>query len=211
MIKRNTAFVMSLLTLVASGACGGTSSSVAPTPPQLLIVDQSYEPHSATEVAFSIIGGAAVQTFTVGVTGKLAAVDLIADSGIVGLIAPDLCAQGFTLDVQVTSTTIDGIPSSQVLAAGRVPSNMLPSRTLSVEPPLDFTHVALSPLVDVVAGNVLAISATLSGFRCGEIRGGGTFVTPSTYAGGEAFFQGPQWFAADYADYYFRTHVIPRQ
>jgi len=203
-----------VLSASLSVACGSASSTVAPTPPAVPIIDQTYEPRSVSDIGFTSTGGSAVQTFTVGVTGKLAAVDLVVNGGVGGVIAPDPCAQGVTLDVQIVSTAVDGSPSSQVLATGRLPSNMLPPRSVSAQRPINFMRVDLSPLLDVAAGNVLAFTATFSGFRCGEILGGGNGATPSTYAGGALFYQFDQngrssWFAVPYLDYYFRTYVLP--
>jgi hypothetical protein len=155
------------------------------------------------------------QTFTVGIAGKVTGADLIANGGLItgAIESEQSCAQGVTLDIQLLATSADGSPSSQVVASGQIPNSRLAQRRIGDPQPYDFVHVDLTPQVDVTVGSILALTATFSGFRCGEILGAGDGRTPSTYPGGSLFVQGPNstWLPVPFLDYFFRTYVLPRR
>ena len=200
-------------------ACGTSPSSPTPITPQP-IVDQAYELHSASDIGFDAVGGMDIQTFTVSVSGRLTGADLILNGGITGLIAPDPCAGGVSFSAQVLATSPDGTPSSQILTNGDVPSSQLPLRHVGDAQTYDFKHVDFSPPIDVVAGTVLGLTGSFSGFRCGDIFGAGSPVHPSAYLGGSVFIYGgigadnrynPAAFTQlSYLDYFFRTYVVPK-
>lgn len=154
----------------------------------------------------SSISGSA-QSFTVGISGRLTAVDVLVDGGLAGVAPSDI-----TVEVRALS---ENGPAASVLASGTIPAA---SVTPQIEPrrysTLDefiaaFQHVPLQPAIAVTSGQSMAIVA-LTDRPFGTIYGYGIDVLPSTYVRGNAFqVNGSTWFRYDFLDWYFRTYVVP--
>jgi hypothetical protein len=129
------------------------------------------------------------QTFTVGTTGKLTAVDLRLDSTLVTT----------TADVKIEALDGSGNPNGTALTSG---SATVPTATAWVS-------VALTPY-SVTSGHVYALVFTLNAPSSGQWEVYGSITNP--YAGGEAMDASNGWHPLQNStteDFGFRTFIDP--
>lgn len=186
-----------VLILALSVACG----SDEPTAPAVRTptLDQVFEPGAADAVAGFATVGAWAQTFTVGLTGTLASVDLILSSGPT---ADDV----IRVDIRGTTAGNPNLDDGAVLGSRLVSGLGLPVNNSSAFVSIDFS----AQNIPVIAGQKLAIVLMR------VVGTGGSDVLwitenqPEDYPGGNGAQRnggsGVAW-APLASDYYFRTHV----
>jgi hypothetical protein len=159
--------------------------------PGAILAVAALDAHSE-DVSYSWGGSVAAtyaETFTVGTTGQLTAVDLRADSTLVTT----------TVDVKIEALDGSGNPNGTALTSG---SAVVPTSTAWVS-------VALTPY-SVTSGQVYALVFTMHAPSSGEWEIYGSIANP--YAGGEAMDGNNGWQALQDVtteDFAFQTYVDP--
>ncbi len=141
------------------------------------------------------------QTFTAGVTGSLAQVDLY-----IAIFEQD---HPGTLTVQIQSLDSNGLPSGTVLGSGTVPES-------SVGAAWGWVSIPLSAPAPVTAGTRYALvvfSEFLGLYKIGSACHNPDWCSSSVspdYAGGEVLGKGGGWYSlTKNYDLLFRTYVMP--
>jgi hypothetical protein len=183
------------------------------------VLDQQFEP---TGFATGIGANGAAQTFTVGITGRLDAIEIFVGQG----------NPTGNLVLEIQSGVIYGeiVTPSTVLTSLSIPVASLPSYSPPNGTGFDFVLVNLpGPGISVSQGDELAVvMRTVGGASgAGGVMWGGshTGTQPEYSAGMGLYFQpagwvigpdGPEyyhpdrwWTNPDLADYAFRTYVVP--
>ncbi len=171
--------------------------TVASPSPASIILDQSnYANEYNLDVGFTASTAWRAQTFTVGISGQLARIDVD--------IYLRQSASGFIqLDLLSTSA---GVPTSTVLGNASVLNSSVPN---SPDNHAFVTFDLTASNINVTQGEVLAIALSSSN---DQLIGGWLGSTTTQYAGGEHFYNYPTnqngWVAyGEDADLYFKTYV----
>lgn len=182
--------------LVACGGGGGGNNPPAP----VAVLDQAFEPTSVNNFASCDSGYCPAQTFTVGITGTLTGFDLY--------IRRIAIAGSVTVDLRATNAGVPLTDDANFYEAFTFDASVLPASSQLV-------HFELTSPLQVIAGEVLAITLRDTVYGSGQLVGWDGSAFPGPYASGAQYARVGAYtepYVIEYTgngDLGFRTYVIP--
>lgn len=198
-IRTSPGIVFALLAASAFGGCGGGGGGNNPPAP-VAVVDQEFDPTSVNNFSSCDTGYCPAQTFTVGITGTLTGFDLY--------IRRIAMAGSVTVDLRATNAGVPLTDDANFYEAFTFDASVLPAST-------QFVHFELTAPIQVIAGEVLAITIRDTVYGSGQLVGWDGTAIPGPYAGGAQFGRAGAYtepYVAEFTgngDLGFRTYVIP--
>ena len=187
---KHTLTTLAFLGVIFSMHCASACPAMGQT-----VVDQSFTTPTNLGANINECCAFIAQTFTAGVTGTLAGVNIDVNSPI---------NSPFSLHVAIHAVTINGQPSSIVLGDTTLASNSAPLSLL----------IAFPQVINIVAGAQYAIVVDYPGAPppgAGQFQGIWSGSFGDDYAGGEVFssVDGSSWVPGTLVDVHFQTYVTP--
>lgn len=190
---------LALFAATSSVGCGGGGGGGDDSPPAA-VVDQEFAPTSVNNFSSCDSGYCPAQTFTVGITGTLTGFDLF--------IRRIAMAGSVTVDLRATNAGVPLTDDANFYEAFTFDASVLPAST-------QFVHFELTSPIQVIAGEVLAITIRDTVFGSGQLVGWDGNGFPGPYAGGAQFGRAGAYtepYVVEFTgngDLGFRTYVIP--